>query len=148
MSADAYESFFEKLDTVEAEKEKPTETPAPKTIPNRYEVSVIYAIRHHGPERLFRFGKISNMHSVHALSAHPVFLAVPTLRYDSEMRGIESLFGARLSDQGWYTLFEHEVKDYLLNHILARFNEDMYIGYATTPAQTPIPEPKAVYHSV
>ena len=144
MAVDAYESFFEKMDTAEAA----APAPAPKTIPNRYEVDVLYAIRHHGPDRLFRFGRISNMHTGDTLKTHPVFLAVPTLRYDSELKSIQSLFSARLSDQGWYALFEHEVKDYLLNHILARFNEDMYIGYSAHPAQTPIPEAKAVYHSV
>lgn len=100
----------------------------------------IYAIQNANDSKLFRIGPIEYLHRYQAGSdLHSVYCAVPTLHFTRDMRIVYNHFKNASTGNGWYRVFDHEVRFFLENYILPQFNRDIIDLYRQYPNSTPIP---------
>lgn len=110
-------------------------------------VEFIYIIQSDISPNFYRIGSIDYMHNKPLVGFHDhaplnkVFAVVPTLNYARDIHKIKEVFESKLKNNGWYLLFDYEIKKYMENTILPLFNQEMNDLYQRDPTQTGIPPP-------
>jgi hypothetical protein len=108
------------------------------------QVEYIYAIKSDISPNFFRLGTIDHMHNkplagADSLVLNQVFAVAPTLHYARDMNLIKHEFAPKLKNNGWYLLFDYEIKKYFDNVIIPKFNQEVVEKYKADPQSTGIP---------
>ena len=138
VSTSLLEELTKEVRAITAKMEK-MQTHTREFKPLSLHIEYIYIIQHINNPSLFRIGTLAYTHSSSASSLHRVFSVTPTLNIARDLKAVQEQFQAKRNHHGWHKVHDFEIRFYMDNTILTRFNREITQVYSKSPSSLPIP---------